>query len=429
LVALGASDSTRPPTIYAAEPVSRIEIYRPVQYQFGGGGVTEARQRQNVWNKEYAMTAVLRFTVQDHPALVGDLLLSVLPAGAMPAPVLPTVIDAHAHVTPASKYVPASVRQKIALLGDNLVIGWSGGLSNARAVIDEIRQKHLKTPFTMEALDQHLDGLNPAVWSNLGLLGFLRDPKGIAQFQRNAKEVSAAHFGTVGLLGSGRADLERYLTGEMQIPHSLDREMNQLDKSLGFALQLTGVSIGLEQLTADQLTKHYGAGYEITSLMGGKFEKMGDVTYIYWQCLAHDGKPRVNKQPIRVYRYAYIDDLLVIRAFSFNPSEPKRDQLHFVCPVYRDPTPEEARWVANPATPTVPRLNAAWLCNYILTAFPDGNMRVLTLICMRAPGEDKWVKITETPVGGDNFHVEVQVHGDFLDLVSKNVEEQLKTMA
>lgn len=361
------------------------------------------------------MTAVLRFTVRDHPTLVGDLLVSG-PAGTTRAPVLPTVKDAHAHITPASKYAPASVRQKIALLGDNLVIGWSGGLSNARTVIDEIRQKHFKTPFTMDALDIHLNGVSPAVWSNLGLLGFLRDSNGIAQFQRNAKEAYTPHFGTVGLLGSGRADLERYVTGEMQIPRSLDREMNELDESLGFALELTGVSIGLEQLTGEQLTKHYGAGYEIASLMGGKFEKMGDVTYIYWQCLAHDGNPRVNKQPLRVYRYAYIDDMLVIRAFSFNPSEPNRDQLHFVCPVYRDPTPEEKSWVANPATAPAPPLNATWLCNYILTAFPDGKMGVLTLVCMKAPDEDKWVKITETPVGGDDFYVEVQVHGDFLDL-------------
>ena len=374
------------------------------------------------------MTAVLRFTVQGHPTLIGDLLLSV-PAGATPAPVLPTVKYAHAHVTPASKRVPASVRQKIALLGGNLVIGWSGCLSNARAVIDEIRQKHLITPFTMYALDKHLDGISPAVWRNLGLLGFLRDPKGIAQFQRNAKEVPTTHFGTVGLLGSGWADLERFVAGKMQIPHGLDREMNQLETSLGFALQLTGASIGLEQLTGKQLTKLYGAGYEIASLIGGKFEKMGDLTYIYWRCLAHDGKPRLNKQPLRLYRYAYIDDMLVIRAFSFDPSEPKRDQLHFVSPVYRDPTPEEESWVANPAAAPAPPLNATWLCNYILTAFPDGKMGVLTLVCMKAPGEDKWVKITETPVGADNSFVEVQVQGDFLDLVSKNVGEQLKTMA
>ena len=47
---------------------------------------------------------------------------------------------------------------------------------------------------------------------------------------------------------------------------------------------------------------------------------------------------------------------------------------------------------------------------------------------MKAPGEDKWVKITETPVGGANY-IEVHYHDDFLDPAAKEIGEQLKTMS
>ncbi len=38
--------------------------------------------------------------------------------------------------------------------------------------------------------------------------------------------------------------------------------------------------------------------------MGDRFEKMGDVTYIFWKAIAHDGQPRLDKQPMRIFRYA-----------------------------------------------------------------------------------------------------------------------------
>ncbi len=372
---------------------------------------------------------VARLAIRDYPTLIGDLLLSGLDRPGF-APALPTVKDVAARFPPGSNPVPRATGQKIAMVTDQLVVGWSGRLGTARDVICELRRKSAITPFTMASLDQHFDSLSQAIWKDgFGLLGFIRDTNGIAQFQRNAKEVKTTLFGNVGLLGSGRADVERFLTGLKQLPDAMVREMNELEQSLGFALHLTGTFLSLEKLTAESISKCYGAGYEIASLMGDRFEKMGDVTYIFWKAMAHDGQPRLDKQPMRIFRYAYIGDMLVIRAFSFENSGQSlraRDELHYVTPVYRDATPTEQSWVDTPAIAPAPALNAPWLCNYISTTFPNDKVDILTLVCLKAQGEDKWVKITEMPMGTD-VRTEIEVSQEFLDLVSRQIGEQLKT--
>jgi hypothetical protein len=337
------------------------------------------------------------------------------------------VKDVSAHFPQGSDPVPRAMCQKIALVTDQLVVGWSGRLGTARDLISELKHKSASAPFTMASLDQHFDAVSPAVWKDIGLLGFIRDSNGVAQFQRNAKEVKTMLFGTVGLLGSGRPDIERFLTGVHQLPDAMERRMNELEQALGFALHLTGTFLDLEQVTAESISKYYGAGYEIASLMGDKFEKMGDVTYIFWTALAHDGQPRLNKQPMRLFRYAYIGDMLVIRAFSFEGSGASlraRDDLHYVTPVYRDATPMEKAWVDAPATAPAPPLNVSWLCSYVLTTFPNGKVGILTLACLKAEGEDKWVKITETPERTDIYY-----SSEFADLIGGQIGEQLKTMS
>lgn len=118
--------------------------------------------------------------------------------------------------------------------------------------------------------------------------------------------------------------------------------------------------------------------------MGEKFEKMGNVPYIFWIALAHGGNPGLIKQPTRVFRYAYIGDLLVVRAFTFEPSVTVRDELHFVTPVYRDATAEEQSWGDHPEIAPVPSLDARWLCNSIVTTLPNGEVTTLTLVCLKA---------------------------------------------
>jgi hypothetical protein len=158
------------------------------------------------------MTAVARIAIQECPMLVADLLLSGPPLPGVTASV-PTTDDLSAAFPPGSSIVPRELCQKIAVVSEDLVVGWAGGYDTARAVIGELQRLDAAQHFTNESLQRHLESLNPSVWAesghpdSMGLVGFIRDPdRRIAQFGRSYFKLDSQLFGKVGLLGSGLDD-------------------------------------------------------------------------------------------------------------------------------------------------------------------------------------------------------------------------------
>lgn len=173
------------------------------------------------------MTAVARFAIRDHPTLIGDLLLSGDEAPGF-SPALPTRKDASWLSPQGTDIVPVATGQKIVLVTDQLVVGWAGDYEVARDLICELQRRSVIAPFTMASLDQYFDSLNPSVWDEISLVGFIRDPKGTAQFLRHAEVVKSKLFGDVALIGSGRIDMERFFASHQELPEG-DRPMNQLE--------------------------------------------------------------------------------------------------------------------------------------------------------------------------------------------------------
>lgn len=351
--------------------------------------------------------------------LVADLLLSGPPLPGVTA-VIPTADDLSAAFPAGSAMVPRDLGQKIAVVADNLVVGGAGTYDVARAVVSELVRLSGMQAFTNESLQRHFDSLSPSVWDEIGLVGFIRDGKGVAQFGRSYYTLPTQIFGEVGLLGTGLGDIETFLGKFPQLPESSDRPTNALEQSLSFGLQLTGTFLNLEVVTLESLKDLYGGGYEIAASVAEKFEKLGDITYIFWATRTDGETLRINHTPMRVFRYAYSDDLLVIRAVSFQGGGPRttvRQDVFPVPPVYRDLRPNE---VTNPPVPT---LNARWLCNYFLIAFPNGKVGILTLVLYKGAGGDRWVKFRDVPGG-----VEVGVQAEFLERVAHEVGEELRRL-
>src|SRR5262245_19319413 len=104
------------------------------------------------------MTAVARFVHGGCPILVGDLLLSgeELPGRTPTGPTIEAITD----IFPVgSGWVPVALAQKIALITDKLVIGWSGTESVARGVFSELIRMSSSKPFTSAWLDEYFDSL------------------------------------------------------------------------------------------------------------------------------------------------------------------------------------------------------------------------------------------------------------------------------
>ena len=141
---------------------------------------------------------------------------------------------------------------------------------------------------------------------------------------------------------------------------------------------------------------------------------------MFWATRTDGDTLRMNRIPMRVFRYACSGDLLVIRAVSFQDSGSRtivRQDVFPVPPVYRDLQPNEA------THPLVPTLNARWLCNYFVVAFPYGRVGILTLVLYRGARADRWVTFRDVPGG-----VEVGVQAEFLDRVARELGEELRRL-
>src|SRR3989442_8145768 len=68
------------------------------------------------------------------------------------SPNIPTVGDTRSVYSEGSGFVISGLRQKINLLGANLVVGWAGGRSIAQTVIKELIDQNSKMPFTRDRL-------------------------------------------------------------------------------------------------------------------------------------------------------------------------------------------------------------------------------------------------------------------------------------
>lgn len=340
------------------------------------------------------MTMVARLAIKDCPILVGDLLLSGPPLPGVTA-VIPTADDLSTAFAPGSKLVPRDLGQKIAVVAENLVVGWAGSYDVARDVVSELVQLSAAQPFTNDTLKQHFDSLSSKVWSEIGLLGFVRDSKGVAQFGRSYYNLPTQIFGNVGLLGSGMDDLKAFLQRNSKLPEAGGFPMNALQESIGFGLLLTGVFLNVELATLESLNSFYGGGYEIAVSENAKFRKLDDVTYLFWTASVDGNEVRLGRIPRRVFRYAYRNDLLVIRSTAFRDDQANvsiRDDLFPVPPIYRDLRPDEES--GQPA----PALNAKWLCIFFLVSFPGGK-RAISVKVRYQPQEQKWVKFVDVPGG------------------------------
>jgi hypothetical protein len=94
--------------------------------------------------------------------------------------------------------------------------------------------------------------------------------------------------------------------------------MNALPQALGFGLHMSGVMLQMELATLASLQNSYGGGYEIAVSVEGRFRKLDDVTYLFWQATTDGPEVRVSRLPRQAFRYVYRDDLLVIRSVAFN---------------------------------------------------------------------------------------------------------------
>jgi len=362
------------------------------------------------------MTAIVRLTFDNKvPLIMGDLMLSGPKKGGITTLIMPTVEKAQGIFSTDFDKIPYELHQKIAVLGDNLIIGWSGDHLNATEVIRDLYAENKVAPVTKSTLEDYFQSLPEHIWyerDGVGFLGFVKDTKGITEFGYRHTTLKTKHLGKVGFLGTGTDDLENLVRKFPNIPYPKMGNPNPLQLAVSFALGLTGNLLALELATHRSLQNFYGGGYEIASLIGGKFEKVSNVTYLFWAAEVSDTGVRISQLPMHVMSFWYQGDILTIRSIYF--SDPTRNvstyQANFaIRPMHRMVSGEEL------AALQIPDLNQKFLCNYFLMTSPSNGIEIYSRVD-HAPAGEGSIRMAE-----EHDKVIISVKHEFIESVLREI--------
>lgn len=360
------------------------------------------------------MTAVLSLVVgKKCPIILGDLLLSGSPALGKDLKI-PTPVNIRDIFPSGSKFVPNGLNQKVVVIADNLVIGWSGDFLNAKEVLRDLHAASKVKQFTMPALDSFFKSLPNSIWErNLGFVGFLKDQGGFTRFGYHYESLNTAKFGKVGFLGSGSNDLEELVSQFSEgLMKPLSGQPNTLETSVSYALAISGVLLNVELSTFSTLQKFFGGGYEIAALINGKFQKLDGVVYSFWTAKTTKKEVRISQLPLHSMSFGYTNDILVIRSVSFNENNKQlstNESGFAILPMIRIATDDEIRSLK------LPDLNQKWLCNYFLVTSDSGETEIYCRIDYR-PRIDRGILFHN-----DQNKTIVSVQKEFIEGVAEQI--------
>jgi len=299
--------------------------------------------------------------------MFGDLLVSSSnAAGSIP---LPTSGGIQPMSATESEIVPAGIAQKMGLINDNLVVGWSGTQYVARAIMRRLHDQfgtHAPSPEELERFFNEIPVDERREVEFIAML--LVNPTTGFQIGFQAFELSHARFGRIRACGSGYGDLRELVERIGAFTEHDGRDLTPYAKAVGCGLTMAGDLLAREMLLGDTVGHHFGGGYEIVTLSDGRWVKADDILTIFW-VLRETRTGGLELSPItHLIKQVYAGDLLVIRSLAFYTNRPAEDRTFYVDPPYRVSYEHERNAVQRPA------FQAKWICHQFIVQRLDGTI-------------------------------------------------------
>lgn len=364
------------------------------------------------------MTLITSFDVQGCPVLFGDLLISS-DENLKQTISVPTINEITKIFPKGSGFVPTSLRQKVALINENLALAWSGSALGAKVILGQlIQEAPKKLHWNLVDLSAFFKDFDGQYGEDVGIVGFSNDGKGIFSFGygKCVEKFSTAKYGLVRLSGSGAIDFKKYL--DMDIPLA-SRAVNPLENAVGTTLLLSTHMHGLESISGMNLLQYYGGGFEMASYVRKKFQKIDDITYLVWTGFQEDDLSWRLNLPRAAIKYYYENDVLLIRKIDFVPETEgclkcENESLYFVSPIYRIANPSELK-----NTPF--SFNSRFICHFVILTHIDGSVEILNRVNFSSNGTNP-VKFTGETTGG----MTLSVSSDFVESIFKHLPSAKK---
>lgn len=350
------------------------------------------------------MTVIASFNVNQCPVIFGDLLISGDEDLHNPLNV-PTIGETTKIFGKGSGFVPTDLRQKTAIVNDNLALAWAGAKIPAQMILKELVQRAKeKALWSFDDLSRFFSDFDNECAHNVGIVGWSNDGKGIFSFGYGTSIIKyqSEKYGLVRLCGSGAQDLKSYLDS-FDIPPA-SRTTNLLETAVGNTLAITTYMTGLERITGSNLIKYYGGGFEIVSFVRRKFTKIDDITYLVWVGQQMSNMSWRLSLPEVAIKYYYYGDILLIGRAEFESHmggrlKCKNEAIHVISPIYRIIEDSELKKVNRPS------FNSRFICSFIILHSIDGSVQILNRINYSSQQTNP---IRFIDVTSDVLHMEIQ---------------------
>jgi hypothetical protein len=311
------------------------------------------------------MTVIVAYFPESYPILMGDLLISG-PEVTDRDIVIPTIGSVENIFPRGSGYSIVGLQQKLIILNDELALAWAGRTITAKTILSELKQLSATKKLTLQDLFEFWEKkVDPNDKPDVELVGLLKCGDMIYNFGFNYQKMESEKYGEVMIAGSGALHMGESITRISSV-ESAPIEANILERSIATALLVSTDFIGYELVSGEGLLRYFGGGIELISLVSGRFQKIGDITYILWIADEDESGNVCIRMPEIAIKVSYIDDYMLLRIARFSagktPMAFKCDdsQVHIVNSILS----EEPGLDTN--TINLPSFNSRWSCHYVL---------------------------------------------------------------
>lgn len=278
------------------------------------------------------MTLIAAFFIDEIPVLVGDVLISRISGeenSNQPAPTIPlaTVQDSYEVFEPGWGCEITGVCQKINIISENLVIAWAGVHAAANIVISELKRRSLVEKLNRNEIQTFFEMINSDIndWMaslEVAFIGYVVDQEGIHFFDYafNGIEhtrIESPRYGSVTAYGTGASDLaEIILQSQRRVSEATDN-LSAIDNAIIESLTICGFLFCYEMATSRTFYHFYGGAYEISIYIENRFDKLNDVTYLFW-LLKDKGEENLVRLHPKGFKISYSDKVAFVSAFELH---------------------------------------------------------------------------------------------------------------
>jgi len=361
------------------------------------------------------MTIVAGFGIKNIPVILSDLLISGEENVDRDFRI-PT-IGWRTNVFPeGSGYVPIYLLQKISIINKDVAIAWAGTKIYAQNILRELKKLSEKECLSKEYLVDYFNKLNredKSLINDIQFYGLVANPVGISSFWFGGCYFHSRNLGRVTLLGSGYKDIYEYFQSNEELPEQ-NPKMNDAEYALSYSLSLTGAMLLSEIKFRGNILRYFGGGYQIVMFNDGEFQKIGDITFVFWN--AKPNGKKVNLGLIKIIKLSYDNDLMLLQVISPGGDGPTYSISNANSGVYFIPPAEMTAPPDRNISISLPDINSIYTCHLFAHDTVGKHLDVVTIIDKVVPGEERHFNIDYTPQS-----VGISMDDSFWDRIRANI--------